>query len=345
MAPKNAEAPGAREAQPRASRRRGFGARSSTRPTQDKLQDRLLPSALIAGSNSLADLAARIRTEHEASVLAIKRGFKHAIACGRLLIEAKAQLDHGQYLPWLRDHCGVPERSARRYVELAAYAADQQIGQLADLSISTTADVVITDAVTDGTIAEAILSSSSDWDAVESYYAAPFCGADFFNDDGSRKGDALDDIFIKIKRQIQMPWVAGWCFDVTDLWSDDDDKPHGHFVTFRLCPWDQLIETAERLAPVVRRPVTEHQAAIRFHAESFASMQQMTAAVEMVNIFAMWMLGVVLNEIKYRHTISEERYQEERDEAHANVMARLERRLADLKHQRDGDADRSRQME
>jgi hypothetical protein len=43
-------------------------------------------------SNSLADLAARIKAEHEASTLAVKRGLAHAISAGRLLTEAKAVL-------------------------------------------------------------------------------------------------------------------------------------------------------------------------------------------------------------------------------------------------------------
>jgi hypothetical protein len=43
-------------------------------------------------SSSLAELAARIRVEHEASGVALKEGLRHAIAAGELLIEAKAQL-------------------------------------------------------------------------------------------------------------------------------------------------------------------------------------------------------------------------------------------------------------
>ena len=69
----------------------------------------------IGRSNSLTDLAARIKAEHEAGALHIKRGLEHAIARGRLPIEVKEspQLKHGQWLPWLRDHCGIPERTAR----------------------------------------------------------------------------------------------------------------------------------------------------------------------------------------------------------------------------------------
>jgi hypothetical protein len=87
------------------------------------------------GSNSLADLAARIRQEHKAGLIAIKRGLAHAVEAGRLLVEAKAQLPHGQWLPWLREQCGVPERSAQRYMELAAYAAEPKSDNLADLAM------------------------------------------------------------------------------------------------------------------------------------------------------------------------------------------------------------------
>jgi hypothetical protein len=71
------------------------------------------------GSNSLADLAARIRAEHEATAVALQRSVAHAMAAGDLLIEAKAQLKHGQWLPWLRDHCAMSERTAQLYMRCA----------------------------------------------------------------------------------------------------------------------------------------------------------------------------------------------------------------------------------
>jgi hypothetical protein len=51
----------------------------------------------LARSNSLTDLAARIRIEHEATAAALQRRVMHAMAAGDLLIEAKAQLKHGQW--------------------------------------------------------------------------------------------------------------------------------------------------------------------------------------------------------------------------------------------------------
>jgi hypothetical protein len=71
------------------------------------------------GSNSLADLASRIRTYHEATVAALKSGVEFAMNAGDLLIEAKRQLKkHGEWLPWL-ESCGLPERTSQRYMRLA----------------------------------------------------------------------------------------------------------------------------------------------------------------------------------------------------------------------------------
>jgi Protein of unknown function (DUF3102) len=87
----------------------------------------------LARSNSLTDLAARINTEHEAASEALRRSLDHAITAGTLLLEAKAQLSHGQWLPWLKTHCHVPERTARLYMRLARNRAE--IGNVAVFSV------------------------------------------------------------------------------------------------------------------------------------------------------------------------------------------------------------------
>ena len=88
-------------------------------------------------SNSLADLAARIKAEHEATAIAMRRGVEHAMAAGDLLLEAKAQLKHGAWLPWLAAHCHIPERTARLYMRLALTGRKlhHQIGNVADLTV------------------------------------------------------------------------------------------------------------------------------------------------------------------------------------------------------------------
>jgi DUF3102 family protein len=99
----------------------------------------------ITTSNSLADLAARIKAEHGAVATALKDSVRHAIAAGELLIEAKAQLAHGQWLPWLSDHCTISERTAQLYMRVAKNRADieaQIRNDVADLSLSEAAAIL-----------------------------------------------------------------------------------------------------------------------------------------------------------------------------------------------------------
>jgi hypothetical protein len=70
-------------------------------------------------SNSLVDLAARIKTEHTAVSSALKESLRHAIAAGELLLQAKDQVPHGQWLPWLEEHCSISERTAQLYMRVA----------------------------------------------------------------------------------------------------------------------------------------------------------------------------------------------------------------------------------
>jgi len=70
-------------------------------------------------SNSLADLSARIRVEHRATSAALKSSVEHAMAAGDLLLEAKALVPHGQWLPWLAEHCEMSERTAQLYMRTA----------------------------------------------------------------------------------------------------------------------------------------------------------------------------------------------------------------------------------
>ena len=88
-------------------------------------------------SNSLTDLAFRIRAEHDAATIAVRRGLHHAMQAGDMLLEAKQQLKHGQWLSWLEQHCNIPDRTARLYMRLSkrreTLKANRQF--IADLTI------------------------------------------------------------------------------------------------------------------------------------------------------------------------------------------------------------------
>jgi Protein of unknown function (DUF3102) len=60
----------------------------------------------------------------------------HVMAAGDLLIAAKSQLKHGQWLPWLAEHCAMPERTAQLYMRMAKNrtAIEKQIRNVPDLT-------------------------------------------------------------------------------------------------------------------------------------------------------------------------------------------------------------------
>lgn len=71
----------------------------------------------IVRSNSLAELAAKIRAEHKAVTAALSTAVEHALQAGAYLTEAKDKLQHGQWLPWL-ERCGISRRTAQLYMQL-----------------------------------------------------------------------------------------------------------------------------------------------------------------------------------------------------------------------------------
>jgi len=92
----------------------------------------------LAQSEALADLAGRIREEQAGIRNAFKRGIEHAMAAGDLLIEAKEQLVHGQWGPWLEDNCEMSARTARRYMYLASNrdAIEAKMATVANLNLT-----------------------------------------------------------------------------------------------------------------------------------------------------------------------------------------------------------------
>ena len=87
---------------------------------------------------TLDTLADRIRAAHAEAQSAFVHALDRAMTAGDLLIEAKTQLDHGAWLPWLRDACAVSERTAQAYMRLARNrpALEEQIRNgVADIGV------------------------------------------------------------------------------------------------------------------------------------------------------------------------------------------------------------------
>ena len=67
----------------------------------------------------LAALAVEIEATHEAVQGAFRTTLERAAECGRLLIEAKALVGHGNWLPWLEQNTTVGARQSQKYMRLA----------------------------------------------------------------------------------------------------------------------------------------------------------------------------------------------------------------------------------
>ena len=75
-------------------------------------------------------LAQDIRREHEAAQQAFASAVEHAVRCGELLAEAKAQVRHGAWLPWLAENFPASVRTAQGYMRLAAQPDTQALAHL-----------------------------------------------------------------------------------------------------------------------------------------------------------------------------------------------------------------------
>lgn len=83
----------------------------------------------------LPELAERIACE-------LRAGVEHAARAGALLTEAKGQVPHGQWLPWLDDNFGLSERSAQNYMRLS-----RKLAELPESKAQRVADLPLRDAL------------------------------------------------------------------------------------------------------------------------------------------------------------------------------------------------------
>jgi hypothetical protein len=72
-----------------------------------------------SGVRSLSIIAQQLRCEVDRAEEHWQSAVEHAIRAGELLIEAKAQVEHGEWLPWLKQNFPGSGRTARNYMRLA----------------------------------------------------------------------------------------------------------------------------------------------------------------------------------------------------------------------------------
>ncbi|MGY2988721.1 DUF3102 domain-containing protein [Bradyrhizobium sp. USDA 4508] len=95
-------------------------------------------------SNRLPVLADEIKAALKGLTATATTAFEYAVSVGDKLVEAKALLHHGEWLPWLNDHCSLSERQAQKYMRIArakeALAAKAPL--TADLTIERAIEVL-----------------------------------------------------------------------------------------------------------------------------------------------------------------------------------------------------------
>ena len=67
----------------------------------------------------LPSLAKKITAAHTAAQAAFQSSIENTIEAGYLLIQAKEQVEHGQWAVWLKENTFVSARTARAYMQVA----------------------------------------------------------------------------------------------------------------------------------------------------------------------------------------------------------------------------------
>lgn len=101
-------------------------------------QTATLPVRVDGGERlTLSDLADQIIAEHDALVAEITSAAERARHIGEMLLQAKRQLKHGLWLPWLQLKCpGIGKRTAQTCMKIAKFFAERP-EQAAELGLLT----------------------------------------------------------------------------------------------------------------------------------------------------------------------------------------------------------------
>jgi hypothetical protein len=70
-----------------------------------------LPAPTVAALSD-ADLAKAINDKVRSMLASYRSSVGHAVEVGELLKEAKARVGHGNFEPWLKEHCNLSFRTA-----------------------------------------------------------------------------------------------------------------------------------------------------------------------------------------------------------------------------------------
>ena len=88
-------------------------------------------------STDLSTLANKINHAHADTLTAARTTLEHARRVGDLLIEAKAAVPHGEWLPWMKENVTFSVATAGRYVKVAANWDQVNLSSVTNLTEAT----------------------------------------------------------------------------------------------------------------------------------------------------------------------------------------------------------------
>jgi hypothetical protein len=268
---------------------------------------------IVTQSNSLADLAARINAEHVAAEKAYQSGVEHALQCGDLLLEAKALLPHGQWLPWLESNCSVSSRSARLYMQLARNRQGLEAKSATVANLTMQGALQLLEPPRNEPPPEGFKDDEEMWEWAGHQVECPFSDWDFnfFDFTGGGYGHSDSWLTTKLLHKLGVPAIADFCMKVTD----DHDLPDA----LAMCPMEEIDAATRCLVPVAKG---KERLAL--------DVSHPMAAGIILKMMSQRLIGMLFREIESREGLSDEQLIDRADKTHAQLMVKIDAALADV---------------
>ncbi len=226
-------------------------------------------------------LAAAINSEHAFAFGAAHAALEHARRAGELLLQAKAEIEHGAWLPWIEQNCKFSARQAQRYMTVAENwtAISAKNDTVSHLTLRG-ALRLLAGSESDAGDSLTLPPKGSDWDTVWAWagwqIAAPINAFDL---------DAREGLRSKVRTQLGIAAETAVL-----LQNHSKENP-----ILRLASSENLIEALKLLAPV-----TKKKSECKFDIDASLSMYQITQIWSTIVISAYLDIGTILNEFDAR---------------------------------------------
>ena len=248
-------------------------------------------------SNRLTDLSARIRQASDRAKASSREAVAQYLEAGRLLIEARAECQHGEWLPFL-EMAEVHERQARRLMQLAR----------SGLTSDTVSDLGGVKAALEY-LAEQKRSEIGSEEWAENLLHGPFSAWDM-EVGGTRW------LMSKMMRQAKVPPLIAFAIDCHDEYK---------------LPVLRLVSAGDLMAAIkVMVPIAKGEGALDFDMKSLAVHQVMALATNF-SFTAKRIVVQLYDAIEYREGKDEARLMREAKSVHKRLKAKLDARLVDIR--------------